>query len=445
MARSTTGVLNNGSSLNGDTMKSLLLPLCTLFAVSLLVCACDAHDYWALSHTIVVDSEQDILSAQNDSSFSQDLFVRYQLDYEIQNLSASQASEVVVSATSYVNAVERATGSRVWHLDPDETAQGILTTSQLQLGNSLVITLSSCATSRCSRKEVLCPETTDSRPEVSEIATFCYDACKDTQTCIATCPAESSCTEYCKDSADVDDCRTQNCDDGGSVSTCAHVCRDEVECDCTATEECIGTCQSKSATCYRNCLATWTQCTDEVSEIQTDKIPCALCDGVGLCHTDFDTTEEEIHTLTSESGETYVCDLNCRVYPAACVTGCEELYADDSSRHTCLDGCLRQFMFWCNDYSIPVDYVDSSGKQPCCFESFCHAELSGVVKTYDVACFNDTDCGSGSSCSDEGLCVASGSSNCAATPRSKSPHSLFWLLPILCFILRKKEARCSPK
>ncbi len=414
-----------------------------LIIVILFIAGCDAHDYWMMSQTIDVNSEEGILYAESEDPISQDLFVRYQLDYELKNLNESQVSEVVVSATSFVNSVARSTGQKVWHLNPGETAKGILTTSQLQLGNSLVISLSGCTTSRCSRKEVLCPESLDDLPDATQIAEFCYNACEDTTSCLASCPAETSCQEYCSNPVNETECRETNCGYGGSLSTCSHICKDDPECidNCVSTPECTEKCISLRATCFRNCTATWTQCTEEFYLSDTSLIPCALCGGEGLCQTDFDTTETETHILTGTDGKTYECDFNCSSYPASCVTGCDELYTSTDDRMQCLDVCLQQFLFWCNDYSISIDYVDSSGKQPCCFNSFCQAKLTGVIKSYDVECFNDTSCGTGSSCSAEGICVSNGSSSCSSMPyiRNSNPWPLWLLftLPLIC--LRRKE------
>ena len=126
-------------------MRSLHVILAVLACV---LSACDAHDYWLSARSfssvlwIKVSSEEGVLTASNQETFKQDLFVRYQLDYELQNLSQDQDTEVVVSATSYVNSIVRATGQKVYHLDVGESAQGILTSSQLELGNQQHLPLS---------------------------------------------------------------------------------------------------------------------------------------------------------------------------------------------------------------------------------------------------------------------------------------------------------------
>ena len=96
-------------------VRSLHLMMAVLACV---LSACDAHDYWFIPNAIIVDSEEGIQEASNQEVIEQDLFVRYQFDYELQNLSQDSDTEVVVSATSYVNSIARATGQKVYHLDP---------------------------------------------------------------------------------------------------------------------------------------------------------------------------------------------------------------------------------------------------------------------------------------------------------------------------------------
>lgn len=412
-----------------------------LFIALCCISACDAHDYWLMTDEIEVNSEENILTSTNTIPIKQDLFVRYQLDYEIENQSETQPTEVVVSATSYVNSIARATGQKVWHLEPQKAGSGILSTSQLQLGNSLVVSLSCCAPSRCSSKDVICPEDPAS-VDVNEVAEFCYNSCEDRQACISNCPSEEACTSYCSDVQDKEECRKMSCGYGGNVSTCAHDCEDDSTCleTCSATSECSETCTTKSESCFMNCLAVWNQCSEVIYEPNNEVIPCALCGGEGLCKLNLDVTEKENLSIESESGESYSCDLNCSSYPTACYDGCMNEYESTTERLPCLTMCLRQHLFWCNDYSIPYDYVSDQGTQPCCFEDYCQGSLHGVVKTYDVECFNDTSCSSGTSCSAEGICVSNGSSNCSASTRSKSPFILWILgLPIIALHRRRKD------
>lgn len=427
-------------------MRGVPVYLIFLIAIHALT-GCDAHDYWQITETLEVDSEKDVLKSISEDSIEQDLFVRYQLDYELTNPSDTQSTEVVVSATSYVNAIERATGQKVWHLAPSEVGQGILSTTQLQLGNALVVTLACCEQSRCTRKEVLCPTDTENLPDVSEIADFCYGSCTDPfyySYCILQCPGEEACDEYCKDSQNIEQCRKDSCGYGGEVASCLHHCTKDDSCleTCTPTDICTKDCMSLVATCFGNCLATWTQCTDDIYEPDTELIPCALCGGDGLCKTNFDTTEKEGHTLTGEDGTEYPCDIDCHIYPAECFLGCEDAYDDDSGKMTCMSQCIRQHQFWCNDYTIPVDYVDTQGGQPCCFENHCQSSFKGVVKTYDVECFNDTSCSSGKYCSDEGICVSNGSS-CQGLPLSsrRGTGACFILLCMLMLGFRRCKMR----
>lgn len=409
----------------GVMLKRLLI-----FAViGSLTTACETHDYWLMSADIQVDSEQQILSAVCSDDLSQDLFVRYQLDYEIQNNSSEKSSEVIVAATSYVNRIARVTGQKVWHLEPEQVARGILTTSQLQLGNALKISLQCCESSRCRAKDVICPQNEDQQNDVAQVANFCFNACEDTAECQEQCPAENACSEHCQDSEN-ENCRAENCVNSGSLSSCALYCDNDKDCleSCTPASECVDICLSHRAACFKNCLATWYQCSGNAYDPEDTLIPCELCGGNGMCQTNF--SFDESHTITGENGEQYLCNLDCTAYPAVCVTGCESHFQQKSQQIDCLDNCLQQQLFWCNDYNAPVDYIDTNADQPCCFSDFCQSSLSGVVKTYDVECFNHTDCSSGHVCSDEGICVSSGSgSSCSASPRSKQP------LPFVLFFL----------
>ncbi len=410
----------------------------TVALLGVITAGCEAHDYWVLTDVLSVNSEQEVYSAQNNKEISQDLFVRYQLDYELNNLSTDQSTEVVVSATSYVNDIARVTGKKVWYLEPGQTVQGILTPYQLQLGNKLVVSLDCCSNSRCTNREVICPTESEYKtlPPIDEIASFCYNSCKDTDDCLLQCPSENACEDFCRSAADVAECRATHCRESGTVRTCAFECVNDPTCleSCERATECVDSCVSKRASCYRNCLATWNRCVDEDYQPDTDAIPCALCGGTGLCHPSFQTASLDDLTLTSTTGEIYHCETDCRFYPSACITGCESFYTDEASLLPCIDVCLDQHLFWCNDYSIPIDYVDARSDQPCCFDTYCNNSLTGVVKSYDVQCFNDTDCSSGKYCAPDGLCTTyMSSTSCSGNPYNPRPRHL--LLPIVFLIL----------
>ena len=410
-----------------------------------LLSACEAHDYWLLSDTLTVDSSQEIYKATNGDDISQDLFVRYQLDYELENTSSSQSTEVVVSATSYVNGFARATGHKVWHLDPSQKVQGILMTNQLELGNKLTVSLECCTSSVCTNKEVICPAEDEytTLPDINDVAEFCYDSCESIDDCLLECPSKASCDEICTDD---ESCRTLVCSDKFLDLSCDYRCNHDASCmeSCEPSKECQDTCTSLRASCFKNCLATWNRCEEQTYVPNTDIIPCAICGGEGSCNINLNTTVSEQWSITSTTGENYTCNLECRYYPPECVTGCEELYEEKTDRIACLDRCLQQQLFWCNDFDIPNDYVDSQGSQPCCFETACQGSLEGVVKSYNVECFNDTSCSSGKVCSSEGICVSSTSdSSCHATPLvSNREFSLFWLLLLIGgYRVRRKEAQ----
>lgn len=403
---------------------------------SLLLSACDAHDYWIIPDDISVNSQTQTLSASSEM-LSQDLFVRYQLDYELHNDSFENATETVVSATSYVNNIERITGQKVWHLDPGKTAQGILTTSQLQLGNAISITLSCCRASRCSSRETLCP-TSETLPEISEIANFCYTACADTSACTKQCPAETACAEFCQRNANVDQCRIENCAVSKNLATCAAFCDNNEECLklCQPAQECTQTCIQNRAGCFNNCLAIWNQCTDEVYLPNTSNIPCSLCGGTGLCTANFDISEDDVKVIKNDNDQTFTCALDCDTFPTPCVTGCEDLYSQDNEKMDCMAACLQQHVFWCNDYTLPLDYVMSKFQQPCCFENFCQNTLSGVIKTYNVECFNDTSCKSGSFCNDEGICESNAAASCTFSRNPHPRNAIPWFIMLAIIFAR---------
>lgn len=418
---------------------------CTILALSFLCIACEVHDYWMMPSALSVNSEEEIYYSELDEPLKDDLFMRYQLDYVIQNTSASNASEVVVIGTSYVNSFERATGLKVWHLEPDEYQDGILMSTQLQYGNELNVALACCNKSECNRHDVLCPE---EEGDAANTANFCYNACKDRSACIEKCPATSACELYCKETSptDMQNCMENNCTNAGTVNTCKQICNDDETCyeSCTPYNGCINKCTSNAAACYKNCLSTWSQCTDAVFEPAESDIPCALCGGPEDEACKWNSAKDDDPILSSNAGNDYPCNVDCSAYPAACVTGCETLFDDDTQRMNCLELCLNQHLYWCNDFTVPTDYVDTNVSQPCCFSDFCQAEFQGIVKTFEVQCFNDASCSSNHYCSDEGICVASGSSSChaASLKQTSLPINAFYMLLALatyCMIRRRSK------
>ena len=421
-------------------MRSLHVILAVLACV---LSACDAHDYWFIPDAIKVSSEEGVLTASNQETFKQDLFVRYQLDYELQNLSQDQDTEVVVSATSYVNSIVRATGQKVYHLDVGESAQGILTSSQLELGNELIVSLSCCETSQCSRKDVVCSNQAD-KPGMKEILSYCDNSCQNTLDCINQCPADNVCTKICNSlGSHVSDCRELFCIPEAGLSTCANECQEDSECleNCIPAPECATKCMQQIAGCFMNCVATWTQCEEEIYVPDADTIPCALCGKDGFCKTNFDIPTNDELFLYSEGGAKYGCSVDCRKYPEVCMSECSEKYGDDDdARIDCSYTCLQQHLFWCNDYTIPYDYVDAQYKQPCCFSNYCNNELVGVIKTFDVECYSDSECKSGRYCSAEGVCVSDELSGCAQNSRPPS-FPMILLISFISIIALRRKAR----
>lgn len=421
-----------------------------LWLVLLLVCvcfscaACEVHDYWMIPSSLTVDSDQNINYSTLEEPLTDDLFMRYQLDYVIENKSTSAPSEVVVIGTSYVNSFERAVGHKVWHLEPGETQEGVLMSTQLQYGNALNVSLACCGMSECMRNDVLCPQEEEA-PEA--VAAFCYSACEARDACIEKCPASASCEQFCKESAasDIDQCIQKNCTTPGQVSTCRQVCRGDAACydACEPYAGCVTKCTSNAAACFKNCLSTWSQCTDAIFEPQATDIPCALCGGPEDEACLFNETKQENPILTSHSGNTYACDIDCSAYPEACVTGCETLFEDDSGRMHCLDRCLMQHLYWCNDFTIPTDFVDANVTQPCCFSNFCQAEFTGIVKTFEVQCFNDASCSSNHYCSDEGVCVSSGAGGCSVLSSRATPPYFLFVLALLSLLAARKRRGSS--
>ncbi len=410
-------------STNTPCINKCFIMICVVMCS--LCSACEVHDYWMMPSSLKVDSEQDIYYSELDEPLKDDLFMRYQLDYAIINESSSNPSEVVVIGTSYVNSFERAVGLKVWHLEPEEIQDGILMSTQLQYGNALNISLACCNKSECNRRDVLCPEE-DS--DATQIASFCYSACQDRTPCIDKCPATAACEQHCKESspAELNQCMLDTCTTPGKVNSCKQICNDDDACydTCEPYSGCVDKCTSNSAACFKNCLSTWSQCTDDIYVSDDIYIPCSLCSGSDDEQCLFNVSKDDEPVLTSVSGNQYPCSVDCSAYPASCVTGCETLYEDDSSRMDCLDNCLIQHLYWCNDFIIPTDYVDTSVTQPCCFSDFCQAEFQGIVKTFEVQCFNDSSCSSNHYCSDEGVCVASGSGGCSTTTLRRPPYSI---------------------
>lgn len=425
----------------------MVLPVKRLGLTSLLLfflfSSCDAHDYWLMSDAVEVDSEQGVYGAKGGDTSPQDLFVRYEFDYEVENMSVSNDTEVVVSATSYVNGVARATGQKVWHLEPESRLQGVLMPTQLSYGNSLEVSLECCRSSRCSAKEVVSVALSEEE-DVSATAAFCYDSCMDTASCLLQCPTDESCAEVCEDLSSQEACREEICRSGDGFETCAVKCQSDAAClvSCVVAPECEDECISKAGGCFKNCLATAYLYTGNVYSAESPWIPCSLCGGEGRCKVNFGVSEAR--ELESEKGEHYSCNLDCSRYPSVCVTGCQEMYASDSERMACLNTCLVQQLYWCNDYLIPEDYIDNETKQPCCYSDYCKNRLTGVVKSYGVDCFNDTNCASGSYCSYEGVCESSGSGCNAAILGKRSPLSevciVFVLFGLLVFERRRRYA-----
>lgn len=399
--------------------------------LGLSVISCDAHDYWMMPDPIEVDSDAGIYVAKNKDSISQDLFLRYKLDYQIDNLSSDKETEVVVSATSFVNKVTRATGLKVWHLAAGECKTGELTPALISYGNSLEVTLSCCATSRCESKDVSCDyfEAHDGGYDIddADVMSFCYSSCNTLQDCASQCPSQEACDQVCLGSKTPEKCRTASCSADSGLPRCADSCKDN-EClsACQTEDSCVSGCASSMATCYKNCLATAYICANISYNSESEWIPCALCGGNGNCFVDMDAQGER--KLTSSTGIVYGCDIDCSVYPSVCVTGCLDIYESDGDRQTCMNSCLKQFLYWCNDNQASDDYVDTKVRQPCCYSDYCKNSLIGVVKSYRADCFNDTNCGSGRYCSDEGVCVSSGSSSCAASPKSSDRQKSAYLI-----------------
>lgn len=415
--------------------------------MGMLCQACEVHDYWMIPSSLTVDSEQDTYYSELDEPLKDDLFMRYQLDYTIENKSTSNPSEVVVIGTSYVNSFERAVGLKVWHLEPDEKQDGILMSQQLQYGNALNVSLACCNMSECNRRDVLCPEEAG---DTTQIASFCYHACIDRSSCIDKCPTQSACEQHCKESSpsDLIKCMQDTCTTPGKVNSCKQICGEDESCyeSCEPYSGCVNKCTSNAAACFKNCLSTWAQCTDDLFLPDDSDIPCSLCGGADDEACTFTVSKEDDPILVSNEGTEYICGVDCSAYPSACVTGCEALFEDDTSRINCLDLCLMQHLYWCNDYTIPTDYVDTTVTQPCCFSDFCQAEFFGIVKTFEVQCFNDSSCSSNHYCSDEGVCVASGSGGCSASNVRRTPHVLIWtaaciVLLFSLYTIRRRRRR----
>ena len=434
------------------------LCILAMAACCLLFAACEVHDYWGIPDVLKVDAENDRDDAE---MLETDLFVRYQLDYSVKN-TEPEPTEVVVQGSSFVNDIKRTTGKKVWHLDADEVGNGILTSPMLQYGNALQISLVCCNQSACSKNEVLCPETDDENNTApTDNALFCYQACQDTTRCVQECPAHAACKEYCNnvDPQNLEDCMRASCSQPGAVQSCKQYCNADEQCieSCEIHETCEDYCSSSAAACFKNCISTWAQCADSVFENVTVTLPCSICnselDKKTACSLDLTSTPEmdqdgnPILTLKNRrTNEVYTCsnEYNCDRYPPQCLTDCKNLYETDTTRMNCLDACLQQHLYWCNDYTVLSEYIDTRYDQPCCYDSTCHAELGGIVKTMNVECFDNSSCSSNHYCSDDGVCTENVASSCSVQMRSRTDNMTFaallllTVIPFLSFVRRRK-------
>ncbi len=428
--------------------KSLLLATLTL-ETAFCINACEVHDYWSIPDALVVNESQDRDDAER---LETDLFVRYQLDYSVTNTS-SNMTEVVVSGTSYVNNTARTTGMKVWRLNPKETGEGILTPTMLEYGNALQVSLLCCNQSKCKRNEVLCPVESDTPEGInagSNHSVFCYQACQDVDRCNAACPAQSACESYCKKNYPAnkqEQCMEFDCSISGLVNSCEQICDGDEDCleTCKPALSCAHACSSSAAACYKNCISTWSLCTDTTYSSDANIVPCSLCakdlESPTAClynktpQWNEGTPVFSLHKADKSSDIVYTCDnsYNCDVYPSVCIDDCNAIFSSgsDALRAKCVDKCIEQHLFWCNDFYVPSEYIDSNYDQPCCYEEACTAEMQGIIKTMDVECFDDSACGSNHYCSPAGVCTENGVSSCSTHTLRNTPFDL--PLPLLLF------------
>ncbi|MGI5829035.1 MAG: hypothetical protein ACOX8U_02565 [Bradymonadia bacterium] len=418
--------------------------------ILIAVCACETHDYWQLQQKLEVNSDESVLSAKLDEPLSQELFVRYALDYEITNESAKQ-TQVVVGATTYVNNTVRARGQKVWTLEPNASMRGNLGTTQLEIGNAIDVRLECCESSSCTPREVLCPQIDASllqNPNNAELMELtqnagmtCFRSCQRAAECSKQCPAEASCDEECEGSLKPEKCKQENCLADSGLATCSQFCGEDIAClqNCVPNPSCVDHCYVQDTACFGNCLSFWTRCTGKryypplIAQDQ-DWLPCAMCGAEGKCGVNWERSEELF--IYDSQKQPVPCDLRCDRYPSACTKACKELHAEEEAQATCSALCIEQHLYWCNNFYVADDYLDSKHKQPCCYGTYCHNSLQAVLKTYEVRCFNDAECGVGRRCSPQGVCIDQGQS--ASCSVSCAPitiwHALFAAIMLLALL-----------
>ena len=84
--------LNAGSLRSVENVGYAVRHSFVYFVIGLCLASCEAHDYWLMSAPIEVDSNTGVYEAHSKDEISQDLFVRYELNYEMSILRKRQKS-----------------------------------------------------------------------------------------------------------------------------------------------------------------------------------------------------------------------------------------------------------------------------------------------------------------------------------------------------------------
>jgi len=353
---------------------------------------CEQQDFRQLDEVLVVSASQGIAETSLVEPYYHPIITRHEVDYRVSNTSEQgEAVEVVVHAESLVNGIVRAAGWAVLQLDAGAVAEGRISDLELQLGNSVDLSLQCCGASRCLPRKVLCPGSATT-PAV----------------CVEGCGRLEGCTQDCVDAVD---------------STCLDCTDSECRTSC-----CTDQCASAAAACVGTCLAMYERCGQTTPKNDAVLIPCSMCTATtGLCSWTWSVENQAVMLVDSNLVETR-CEPDCRSYPAACTSECDT--SDPTEGFFCARNCVLAYQRACGlDPTSPSTNVE----MPCCFGQVCEASMEAVFKFEAVECFQHTVCGSGRVCNDRGICenkVRLDQTSCDLAPRARTVTSPLWLLAL---------------
>ncbi len=364
---------------------------------------CEAQDFVYVDEPLRVSALKGRYAAFLSEGVSQDLVLRYAVDYRVVNLASGQV-EVVVFAESAINDVPRASGQAVLRLQGGEEMSGRISDLSLEYGNHLSLALQCCSMSRCRPSEVLCPSVDpEGEPEGDPIQAgyLCMEGCSQDLWCVSGCPAEVLCEEACAEAADAERCVAEQCGRDSLLASCAVHCAGDERCleSCLPSAGCVQACEAEGTACFVNCQALYRRCTGSALGSLGNELPCSLCGGSGRCT--LQSRGDDL-LVVDGSGAELSCTPRCVGYPAACSRGCATSYGEDGlAQLSCMQNCVWLQQQWC---SYERQAIDPNMRVPCCFSEHCEAEMESVVKLAAVECFSDVVCGSARRCNRRGLC-----------------------------------------